>query len=142
MAGILFSCIYFLIALMFLPFYHSFQSSLLTILGLSDSCGQIPTEVRMVVCPIQDILYIYTGRVYCSLFRERFLKSPLEWSIRKLPFIKTSFSSYLKYSKITQNYDLQTICCCQQVHLHLFLLSLALPFVPMNRVAHFLHCPV
>ena len=41
-----------------LIFYHSFQSSLLTILGLSDACGQIPTEVRMFICSTQDILYI------------------------------------------------------------------------------------
>ena len=57
--GILCGCICSLIALTFSLFYHSFQSSLQTILGLSDACGRIPTEVRMVVSSIWNLLYIY-----------------------------------------------------------------------------------
>ena len=39
--------------------YHSFQSTLVIILGFSDVCGQIPTEVGMVVGSLKRPLFIY-----------------------------------------------------------------------------------
>ena len=95
-----------MIKLTFFSHFHSFQPSLLIILGLSDACQQKPTEIRMVVGSVWNLLYIYTGKVCCILFRESDSQRP-HWCGRSgICFLSRQDSSLTFYSKITHNYQL------------------------------------
>ena len=131
-AGILCGCICSGITLLFCSQYHSFQSCLLIILGLSDACEQIPIEVRIVLCSLWNPIYIYMKSLLHFVQRERFLKVPLEWLIRNLLFSRQD-PSLTFYCKTTHNYQLLNICCLQQAHLYLFLLILTSPLVSFNK---------
>ena len=97
-------------------------------LGFSDVCGQIPTEVRMVVGSLKRPLFIYWKSLLHFVKWESFSKAALECSIRSLHCVETRIFPYLLLL-ITHNYQQLNMCCLQQVPLCLFLLLSALPLV-------------